>query len=139
MNDYLDFLNTKSVAAAFMGFDIELDDIHPVLLGHQRKIVQWCIAGGRRAIFAAFGLGKSVMQLEIMRQIIVHEGARCLIVCPLGVRQEFARDARDLGCEQRQLPAAPARLVTGRDLSEQDRERTRVIGDDEDEKLEIIQ
>lgn len=102
MNDYLDFLNTKSVAAAFMGFDIELDDIHPVLLGHQRKIVQWCIAGGRRAIFAAFGLGKSVMQLEIMRQIIVHEGARCLIVCPLGVRQEFARDARDLlGMETR--------------------------------------
>jgi hypothetical protein len=26
---------------------------------------RWAVAGGRRAIFAAFGLGKSVMQLEI--------------------------------------------------------------------------
>ena len=30
---------------------------------HQQDIINWCIEGGRRAIFASFGLGKTVMQL----------------------------------------------------------------------------
>jgi hypothetical protein len=93
---YTDFLRSKTATAAYFGFDVDLDIIHPVLLPHQRAIVQWALQGGRRAVFAAFGLGKSVIQLEIMRQIIAREGGRCLIVCPLGVRQEFARDARTL-------------------------------------------
>lgn len=54
----------------------------------------------RRSIFrAAFGLGKSMMQIEIIRLCMKHVGAesRGLIVAPLGVRQEFKRDAKILG------------------------------------------
>jgi vacuolar-type H+-ATPase catalytic subunit A/Vma1 len=29
--------------------------------------VRWAVRGGRRAIFAAFGLGKTVIQLETLR------------------------------------------------------------------------
>jgi hypothetical protein len=41
-----------------------------------------------------FGLGKSVMQLEICRQIQKHEGGKQLIIAPLGVKQEFKRDIK---------------------------------------------
>lgn len=93
MTAYLDFLRDKVAFDRTHGFDIDPADIHPALKPHQRDIVHWAITGGRRAIFAAFGLGKGVIQLEIMRQVLDHTGGRTLIVCPLGVRQEFIRDA----------------------------------------------
>lgn len=99
MTTYADFLAAKVDFDSRTGFDIALDEIHPALFDHQRLIVQWAVRGGRRAIFAAFGMGKSVIQLEILRQIISREGGRALIVCPLGVRGEFARDARRIGLE----------------------------------------
>ncbi|MEY1677272.1 DNA methyltransferase [Gordonia sp. ABKF26] len=96
---YSDFLTAKVDFDRHYGFDIDLDAVHPVLFDHQRRIVQWAVKGGRRAIFAAFGLGKSLMQLEVLRQVLHQEGGRALIVCPLGVRGEFARDARLVGTE----------------------------------------
>lgn len=41
----------------------------------------------------------TLQQLEIERLILGETGGRGLIVCPLGIRQEFARDARLLGLE----------------------------------------
>jgi len=91
--DYQEFLKKKIILGNRKGFEIPKNDISPVLFPHQRDIVHWAILGGRRAIFAAFGLGKSLMQLEIIRQISIKEKGRHLIVAPLGVRQEFTRDA----------------------------------------------
>ncbi len=93
---YADFLRAKAAIAPSNGRTISPDDVHPILKPHQRRIVQWAVAGGRRAIFANFGLGKSVMQLETLRLSLNGTG-RGLIVCPLGVRQEFMRDARMVG------------------------------------------
>ena len=59
--------------------------------------MEWALIGGKRAIFASFGLGKSVIQLEINRQIQQHEKGRQLIIAPLGVRQEFKRDIKIWG------------------------------------------
>ena len=62
---------------------------------HQRDIVKWAVRGGCRAILP-FGLGKSVMQIETLRLIHAHAGGKVLVICPLGVRQEFKRDAQML-------------------------------------------
>lgn len=97
--DYDAFLRDKVNFDRSFGFDVDVADINPILLPHQRAIVAWAVAGGRRAIFAAFGLGKSVMQLEVLRLVLARQGGAGLIVCPLGVRQEFVRDARMLGQE----------------------------------------
>lgn len=94
---YLDFLRAKVAVAAARGFVVEDSEINPMLLPHQRAIVRWAIAGGRRAIFAAFGLGKTVIQLEIVRIVMARTGGFGLIVLPLGVRQEFVADAAMLG------------------------------------------
>lgn len=97
--DYQEFLRNKVIADNREGFDISQDEINHLLYPHQKDIVQWAVSGGRRAIFAAFGLGKSFMQIEILRLINKHRGGRCLVVAPLGVRQEFKRDAGKLGQE----------------------------------------
>jgi DNA modification methylase len=95
---YEDFIAAKAQVAVPAGLDIDPALVHPALLPHQRDIVLWAIRGGRRAIFASFGLGKTLCQLEICRLILAELGSgRALIVCPLGVRQEFARDAGLIG------------------------------------------
>lgn len=94
--EYEEFLGQKVAFEKAYGFRVNPYDLHAILKPHQRDIVQWAILGGRRAIFARFGLGKSVMQLEVLRQIIKREGGRALIVAPLGVRGEFIRDGRQL-------------------------------------------
>ncbi|MGO7560521.1 DNA methyltransferase [Rhizobium johnstonii] len=94
--DYGSFLHAKIQMAPEGGFELSDDDINPLLLPHQKAIVRWACRGGRRAIFAAFGLGKTMMQIELLR-IIAHKcGGMGLLVAPLGVRQEFKRDAHVL-------------------------------------------
>jgi hypothetical protein len=95
--DYDEFLTQKVNFNSEVGFEVADSDINPILKPHQRAIVQWAVRGGRRAIFAAFGLGKSVMQIEALRLVMERTGGSALIVCPLGVRQEFKRDAAMLG------------------------------------------
>lgn len=94
---YRSFLEAKLAVSKPSGFAVSDDAISPMLKPHQRDITRWALLGGRRAIFAAFGLGKSFMQLECMRQIAKREGGNQLIIAPLGVRQEFKADAAKLG------------------------------------------
>jgi len=81
------------------GFDISEDEINDILLPHQKDIVRWAVNGGRRGIFASFWLGKSVMQIEIVRLTLTRTGGKGIIVIPLGVRHEFTRDAAMLGVD----------------------------------------
>lgn len=95
---YDEFVAAKVEFDSAVGFDVDPSLINPSLFPHQKAIVAWAVAGGRRAIFAKFGLGKTVMQLETLRLILLLSGlARALVICPLGVRGEFARDAERLG------------------------------------------
>ena len=80
------------VIAENYGFGIERDAFPDVMLDHQKDISKWCIEGGRRACFASFGLGKTVMQLAIAAQIIKKTHKPFLIGLPLGVIGEFKRD-----------------------------------------------
>lgn len=94
---YDEFLRAKVQMAESFGFAVEPHEINPKLKPHQAAIVQWAVAGGRRAIFCAFGLGKTVIQLETVRLTRERAGGMGLIVIPLGVRLEFMRDAAMLG------------------------------------------
>lgn len=94
--DYEGFLKSKIATAPESGFQISENELSPALKPHQKAAVLWALRGGRRALFESFGLGKTVQQLEWCRQVVRHEGGRALIVLPLGVRQEFRRDAVEL-------------------------------------------
>ena len=99
---YAEFLTDKVNFRHDYGHDVNPADLHPILKPHQADIVRWAVKGGRRAIFAKFGLGKSIMQLETLRHTLAGAGGgRALIVCPLGVRIEFAHDAAMIGLDAR--------------------------------------
>lgn len=99
--EYLDFLKSKIELATESGFRIEPSQLNKALKPHQKDAVAWALKGGRRALFESFGLGKTVQEIEFCHQAAVHENGRALIVLPLGVKQEFTRDAVEiLGYEQ---------------------------------------
>ena len=100
MSDYQKFIEAKVRLEDSRGLPCDPSEVNPWCKPHQRDIVAWAVRGGQRAIFAAFGLGKSVMQLETLRLTLEKAGGgRGLIVAPLGVRQEFKHDAEKLGTE----------------------------------------
>jgi DNA modification methylase len=94
---YDDFIASKIKLAEKTGFDISIDAIHPYLKPHQKDVVVWNIKGGCRADFLSFGLGKTLIQLETLRQIQLAKGGKVLICCPLGVKHEFTRDGKKIG------------------------------------------
>ncbi len=97
--NYTDFLKNKVVVAPDSGFELDRALVNPALKPHQADAVVWSVKGGRRALFESFGMGKTVQEIEFCHQVVAHEranghaDARALIVLPLGVKQEFARDA----------------------------------------------
>ena len=117
METYLEFLRSKIVLAKESGFELDPGEVNPGLKPHQRDAVVWALRGGRRALFESFGLGKTVQEIEFCHQAVRHDGGRALIVLPLGVRQEFARDAQKiLGYP------APVYITSMEDLAETDAE-----------------
>jgi len=93
---YIEFLKSKIYIAPETGFEISPDEVHPILKPHQRDGVVWGLRGGRRALFEAFGLGKTIQELEFCRLVTKHRGGKALIVLPLGVKLEFENDAVNL-------------------------------------------
>lgn len=93
---YKAFLERKIDIAPLSGIEIDPAEVSPVLKDHQRVSVLWALRGGRRGIFARFGLGKTIMQLEWCRLLQKHEGGQTLIVMPLNVLPEFKADAVNL-------------------------------------------
>ena len=93
---YREFLESKIDLATDSGFVVDRSKINPALKPHQAAAVAWALKGGRRALFEAFGLGKTVQEIEFCHLAAEHTGGRALIVLPLGVKQEFTRDAVEL-------------------------------------------
>lgn len=91
---YEEFLRRKIAPIPTYGFEVDPAKLNPALKPFTRDIARWSVHGGRRAIFAKFGLHKTCTQLEIMRLLgLYRPEIYRLIVLPLGVRQEFKRDA----------------------------------------------
>jgi len=99
IKEYKKFLEAKIVVAGTFGSEIDKNEINPIALPHQKDIIHWAISGGRRAIFASFGLGKTLMQLEIARLLIDKTKKPFLICMPLGVVGEFRDDNELLGAK----------------------------------------
>jgi DNA modification methylase len=90
-------VRAKIIELPPLGVPISPAAINPLLHRHQPVLVKWLVEGGRRALFANFGLGKTMIQLECLRLIKDQAGGVCLIVIPLTVVTEFQRDAALLG------------------------------------------
>lgn len=119
---YQEFLEAKVPQAEVCGFE-PLSAPHPCLFPHQVEVCLWAARGGRRAIFEAFGLGKTRQHIQVAKWIIEKsftEGIKkkYLIVAPLGVRHVFTReDGPAMGVEityvrnDAEVEAAPTDIV----------------------------
>ena len=94
---YTEFLKSKVQFRHDHGFEVPADSLSTALWRHQPDLARWMLQKGRAALFGSFGIGKTRIQCEVMRQIGIREHGRQLIICPLGVRQEFIRDATPVG------------------------------------------
>ena len=66
---YKEFLENKIDIAPLSGIEIDPSEIKPGIEAPPSTSVLWALRGGRRGIFARFGLGKTVMQLEWCHQL----------------------------------------------------------------------
>lgn len=93
MNDYQEFLSTKSLVHPNYGKEVSKEDIHPLLFDFQNDLTRWALRKGRAAIFADTGLGKTLMQL-VWANLLKE---RTLIIAPLTVARQTVKEAEKLG------------------------------------------
>ena len=117
---YWDLLRSKSVIAQERG--MEPGPMNPNLKPHIPDIARWMIRGGARACFASFGLHKTSLQLQLLESIVGSQPSMeyvqppalpGLIVCPLGVKHEFVREAKE-----RMFSFIPEYVRTNEELDE---------------------
>jgi len=96
MIEYAEFLASKALRDPSTGLT-EIPALNPALFSWQADIVRWALRRGRAAIFADCGLGKTFMQLEWARCV----PGRVLILAPLAVGKQTAREAAKFGIDAR--------------------------------------
>ena len=94
--DYVNFLKSKQLSSEPSGFTVDQKAISPVLFDFQRDIVRWALKRGKAAVFALTGLGKTLIQVAWSRHVHIHTGGNILIVAPLAVSSQTAREALKL-------------------------------------------
>jgi len=97
--NYQEFIENKIKFSPLIGFEVERDEINPMCFEFQKDSIIWALKGGKRALFSSFGLGKTFCQLEMARLTVKKKGGFGLIICPLGVKQEFTEDGKKLGID----------------------------------------
>lgn len=90
LQQYLDFLRNKVQLST--GGGLTPVAMHPSLFPHQKDIVSWALQRGKALIAAKFGMGKSRIQIELMRQVHAQTGRKVLVICPLGVKHQFIHE-----------------------------------------------
>lgn len=97
MSDYRTFLARKSHAEGGDGFAPVT--LNPALFDFQSHLVTWALRKGRSAIFAECGLGKTLMQLAWADNVVRFTNRPVLILAPLAVTNQTAREADKFGIE----------------------------------------
>lgn len=95
--DYSSFILKKSQLANQSGFKpVWIPDW---LFDFQKYLVEWSIMQGRGALFADCGMGKTPMQLVWSQNVVFHTNKRVLILTPLAVSHQTARESEKFGIE----------------------------------------
>lgn len=99
MSEYKEFLEKKKVNFTPSGFDIDQDQLNPMLFPFQKFCVQRALKAGKYALFEDCGLGKTFQQIEWAHQVALKEFAPVLILCPLAVSAQTIKEGAKLGVE----------------------------------------
>lgn len=94
---YQEFLKTKELKTIQAGFDVPECWLSDKLFPFQRDIVRWALKKGKCAILTGCGTGKSFMLLMWAECVFKKTGGNVLIVSPLSVVKQTAREAEKFG------------------------------------------
>ena len=92
-NDYQKFLEAKRHSIGEFGF--EANFIPDCSFDFQKEIIQRAVRKGRIGVFADTGLGKTLIQLSIAKNVVNHTNKKVLILTPLAVGFQFIKEAQD--------------------------------------------
>jgi superfamily II DNA or RNA helicase len=93
MNDYQRFLESKKHSIGNFGFKANF--IPDCAFDFQKYVIEKAVQKGRIAVFLDTGLGKTLVQLSIAKNIINHTNKKVLILTPLAVSFQFIKEAKD--------------------------------------------
>jgi hypothetical protein len=95
--DYAAFLASKAQLADAAGFEpLYLPD---ALFPFQAALTSWAIRKGRAEIAAGCGMGKTLCQLAWAENVVRHANRPVLVLTPLAVAQQTAREGEKFGIE----------------------------------------
>lgn len=94
---YREFIDRKSQLGSMGGFEPLF--LPEWLFDFQQSLVTWAIRKGRAAIFADCGLGKTPMQLVWAENVVRKTNKPVLILTPLAVSHQTAREADKFGID----------------------------------------
>lgn len=92
---YEEFLRSKEFKPIHAGF--EPDELNPNLFDYQDAIVRWALRKGRCALFEDTGMGKTIQQLAWADTVCKHTDGKVLILAPLAVSKQTAKEADKFG------------------------------------------
>lgn len=92
MMNYYEFLRNKTTQFNSVGLDVKKEELNNTLFEWQKECVLWALKKGRCALFESCGLGKTIQQLEWAYQVHKKTGGNVLIVAPLGVAVQTAKE-----------------------------------------------
>ncbi len=91
MVDYLEFVAQKAARALHRGLD-QLPNLAPHLFPFQRQCVEFMLRVGCTGLFLDTGLGKTACELEWCLHALEATNGRALILTPLAVAHQIARE-----------------------------------------------
>lgn len=94
---YEDFVANKRHSIGNCGF--KPNYFPDMAFDFQRHIIEKSVTKGRMAVFADTGLGKTLIQLSIAKNIVNETNGRVLILTPLAVAFQFLLEAEKMGIE----------------------------------------
>lgn len=97
MEDYKEFLKTKTKTVNESGFEIEENQLNNNLFNFQKYAVKTALRKGKFALFFDCGLGKTLMQLSWSEAVFNQTDKKVLILAPLAVVEQTKEEAIKFG------------------------------------------
>lgn len=94
---YKEFLQSKKHLIGSFGF--EANYIPDMAFDFQKEIIEKSVRKGRIAVFADTGLGKTLIQISLAKNVVNHTKGKVLILTPLAVAFQFIVEAKKMGIE----------------------------------------
>ena len=97
MTEYQKFLESKRHSIGNFGF--KANYVPDIAFDFQKFVIEKAIEKGRMAVFLDTGLGKTLVQLSLAKNIVNHTNKKVLILTPLAVAFQFVLEAEKLGID----------------------------------------